>query len=170
MSGSLLRDAFAHHLWATERLLDACADLSSDRLTTPAPGTYGSIIDTLRHLVASDGWYLSFFREGAVEIDEKADVSLDELRSAITSNGAGWTELLAGDIDPDADIVEVDEGWELHSPTSLRLAQVLHHGTDHRSQVCTALTSLGVTPPDIDVWAYARATGRERGVELPASG
>ncbi len=35
-------------------------------------------------------------------------------------------------------------------------------GTDHRSQVCTALTSLGVEPPDIDVWAYARESGRER--------
>ena len=25
------------------------------------------------------------------------------------------------------------------------LAQALHHGTDHRSQICTALTSLGIT-------------------------
>jgi hypothetical protein len=40
--------------------------------------------------------------------------------------------------------------------------KVVHHGTDHRSQVCTALTSLGVEPPDIDVWAYAREFGRER--------
>jgi uncharacterized damage-inducible protein DinB len=44
----------------------------------------------------------------------------------------------------------------------VRLAQVVHHGTDHRSQVSTALTSLGVEPPDIDVWAYAREFGRER--------
>lgn len=50
----------------------------------------------------------------------------------------------------------------------VRLAQVVHHGTDHRSQVCTALTSLGVTPPEIDVWAYAQATGRERAEQAPA--
>jgi uncharacterized damage-inducible protein DinB len=78
-------------------------------------------------------------------------------------------EMLASSPDPDADIVEMDDGWEMHSPVSLRLAQVLHHGTDHRSQVCTALTSLGLTPPEVDVWAYARATGRERAVELPGS-
>jgi uncharacterized damage-inducible protein DinB len=47
-----------------------------------------------------------------------------------------------------------------------RLAQVVHHGTDHRSQVCTALTSLGVTPPGIDLWSFGEATGRTRAVYL----
>jgi uncharacterized damage-inducible protein DinB len=167
MNRSLLGDAFAHHLWATERLLDACGELTDEQLRTPAAGTYGSIIGTLRHLVSSDAWYLSFFDDDAQRVDEEADTSLVELRSAFAANGPRWMELLASDPDPDADIVEVDDGWEMHSPVSLRLAQVLHHGTDHRSQVCTALTSLGLTPPEVDVWAYARATGRERAVELP---
>lgn len=167
MTASLLSDAFAHHVWATERLIDECAALTPDQLKTPVPGTYGSIIDTLRHLVASDGWYLSFFRKGHVAIDEEADTSLAELRSAVTGNGAAWTELLAGETDPDRDVVELDDGWEVHSPVGLRLAQVVHHGTDHRSQVCTALTSLGLTPPEIDLWAFARASGRERAVAAP---
>ncbi len=95
------------------------------------------------------------------------EFSLDELRSAITSNGTAWTELLAEDPDPDTDIPELDNGQEIHSPMGVRLAQVVHHGTDHRSQVCTALTSLGVEPPVIDVWAYARASGRETAVPAP---
>lgn len=169
MKSSLLGDAFAHHLWATERLMDECAALTPDQLRTPVPGTYGSIMDTLRHLVGSDAWYLSFFDDATASVDEQAGAGLDDLRSAFASNGARWMELLAGDPDPDAEIVEVDDGWEVRSPTSLRLAQVVHHGTDHRSQICTALTSLGVTPPEIDVWAYARATGREQGIELPDS-
>jgi uncharacterized damage-inducible protein DinB len=36
----------------------------------------------------------------------------------------------------------------------------LHHGTDHRSQICTALTALGVEPPGIDAWAYGLQAGR----------
>ena len=44
--------------------------------------------------------------------------------------------------------------------------QVVHHGTDHRSQICTALTHLGVEPPLIDAWDWGEATGRTRGVEL----
>jgi uncharacterized damage-inducible protein DinB len=40
------------------------------------------------------------------------------------------------------------------------LAQAIHHGTDHRSQICTVLTSLGIEPPSIGVWDYAEATDR----------
>ena len=58
MSRSLLADAFVHHNWATLRLLDACADLDTVQLDTAVPGTYGSIIDTLRHLVGADSGYL----------------------------------------------------------------------------------------------------------------
>jgi uncharacterized damage-inducible protein DinB len=162
MTASLLDDAFAHHVWATERLIDGCATLTPEQLAVPAAGTYGSIIDTLRHLVSSDGWYLSFFREGPAPIDEEADVTLAELRSAITTNGAGWKELLEAGPDGEADIVERGDGWDFHSPLGFRLAQVVHHGTDHRSQICTALTSLGLTPPEIDLWAFGEATGRTR--------
>jgi uncharacterized damage-inducible protein DinB len=162
MTTSLLGEAFAHHVWATERLIDACDGLTPEQLRAPAPGTYGSIIDTLRHLVASDSWYLSFFREGAPTVDEEAERSLAELRSTITSNGATWTQVLAGELDADADVAEVGDGWTFHAPLGLRLAQVVQHGTDHRSQVCTALTSVGMTPPEIDLWSFGEATGRTR--------
>ncbi len=171
MTADFLRDAFAHHAWATERLIDECASLTAEQLRTPVPGTYGSIIATLRHLVASDRWYLSFFPSGErlAPMDEDAQVSLAELRSAMTGNGAAWADVLGGEEDPDRDVVEIDDVWEVHSPAGVRLAQAIHHGTDHRSQVCTALTALGLTPPDIDVWAYARETGREHGARLDAA-
>ena len=168
MTTSLLGDAFAHHIWATERLMDECATLTPEQLAAPAPGTYGSIIDTLRHLVEADSWYLSFFRDLSARTEEEAEMSLAELRSVMTSNGTAWTELLAGQIDPDADVVEHGDGWEVHVPMGIRLAQVIHHGTDHRSQVCTVLTSLGLTPPEIDLWSFSEATGRTR--EVPPSG
>ena len=162
MTASLLDDAFAHHIWATERLIDECAGLTAEQLTTPAPGTYGSILDTFRHLVSTDCWYLTFFRDEPQRIAEGAEVGLDKLRSAITGNGKGWMELLAGGLDGEADVVEHGDGWNFHSPTGFRLAQAIQHGTDHRSQICTALTSLGKEPPGIDLWAFGEATGRTR--------
>jgi uncharacterized damage-inducible protein DinB len=162
MTASVLNDAFAHHIWASERLIDECAALTPEQLRTPVPGTYGSIIDTLRHLVGSDCWNLSFFRDGIAQADEEKEAGLGELRSTITRNGAAWMEVVAGELDADTDIVEYDNGWEVRSPVGVRLAQVIHHGSDHRSHVCSGLTILGLTPPEIDVWAYARATGRER--------
>ena len=51
------------------------------------------------------------------------------------------------------------DGTQSHSPAGIRLAQALHHGTDHRSQICTGLTALGQEPPEIDVWAFGDETG-----------
>ena len=84
------------------------------------------------------------------------------LRDAMVSDGHAWSELLASEPDPDRVVTEVDDkdGSELDAVMGVRLAQTLHHGTDHRSQICTAMTSLGVEPPGIDVWEYGFATGR----------
>ena len=166
---SLLDDAFGHHIWANERLIDTCAALTDEQLRAPVAGTFGPILDTLRHLVSTDGWYLTFFGDRPNPIEEDAECSLDQLRAANTSNGEAWVELLAEDLDPERDIVEHGDGWEFHSPLAFRLAQAVHHGTDHRSQICTGLTSLGVEPPEIDLWAYGDATRRTRGVDLRAS-
>lgn len=159
---TLLDDAIAHHVWATERIIDTCAELSQERLTTPVPGTYGPIIDTLRHLVSADAWYLTFFGDAPQRLDEDARPDLAELRSVIGENGRDWAEILARNPDGETDMVEDGDGWRFHAPAGFRLAQVIQHGTDHRSQVCTALTSLGVEPPAIDLWAYGKATGRTR--------
>lgn len=159
---TLLDDAMAHHIWATERLIDVCAELTPDQVGAPVPGTYGSILGTLRHLVSSDGWYLTFFRDWTNLIDEDGDATLSELRSAIAANGAAWMELLAADPDPERDVLEHGDGWVFHAPLGFRLAQVVHHGTDHRSQICTGLTSLGIEPPEIDLWVYGEATARTR--------
>lgn len=167
MTTSLLSDAFRHHIWATEVILETCAGLTLEQLEAPAPGTYGPIIDTLRHIVQADSFYLSIFTNGRVElIDAEAKLDVGRLRSSFASYGAEYDALLAQEPDPEADFVERGDGGEFHSKMGLRLAQVVHHGSDHRSQICTALTSLGVTPPEIDLWAYGEATGRTRDVNL----
>jgi len=101
-----------------------------------------------------------------VAVSAKTGAGLDELRAAFAGYGPAYDELLATSPDPDAWVIERGEYGEFHSKMGLRLAQVVHHGSDHRSQVCTALTSLGITPPEIDLWAYGEAMGRTRDVEL----
>jgi len=167
MSRSLLGDAFAHHVWATLRLVDACLVLSPEQLGTAVPGTYGSILETQRHLVGSDSWYLfTMTGERSHRIDED-HMDLPELRAAMEGHGAAWSRVLGEDLDPDAVLGEVDDddGYEKHAAVGIRLAQAVHHGTDHRSQICTALTTLGVEPPGIDVWDFGLQDGRV--VEVP---
>jgi uncharacterized damage-inducible protein DinB len=167
---SILTDAFQHHVWANERILDACAAVREDQLTTAVPGTYGPIIDTLRHLVQADSFYLWVASGQTRElIPGENQLSIAELRSANVEHAAAYRELLAGDIDPDEDVVERGDGWSYAAKQGIRLAQIVHHGTDHRSQVCTGLTSLGIEPPDIDVWAYGATVARTRESEGVAS-
>jgi uncharacterized damage-inducible protein DinB len=161
MSRPLLADAFEHHVWATQRLVDACLALQPNQLETTVPGTYGSIIDTMRHLVGADCGYLFALTGGRTREIEEDQLDLAGLRVAMDANGPEWAAVVARDMDPDTDIVRHrDDGTDSHAPLGIRLAQVLHHGTDHRSQICTALTVLGVEPPEIDAWDYAESGGR----------
>jgi uncharacterized damage-inducible protein DinB len=161
MPSPVLAAAFAHHVWATVRLLDACAGLDPGQLATTAPGTYGSIIDTLRHIVGGDVFYLDVLRGGEPEPFDEAASDIPTLRSVMEAHNTVWQRLIAGDLDPDTVVVEYEEsGYETHAPLGIRLAQALYHGTDHRSQVCTALTTLGIEPPPIEVWDLARQDGR----------
>jgi uncharacterized damage-inducible protein DinB len=166
MTSSLLRDAFAHHVWATVRLVDVCLALSPEQLETAVPGTYGSILDIVRHLVGADTWYLFVMSGERTPIIDEDHMGLPELRAAMEGNGAAWSSLLGEDLEPDAVFVRRRrDGSETHAPISIRLAQALHHGTDHRSQICTVLTTLGVEPPLIDVWDFGEEAGRV--VEVP---
>ena len=172
MTRPILDDAFGHHVWATLQLIDACLALSEEQLATTVPGTYGSILDTMRHLVGGDAGYLYVLSQGQVsEITEAEEgrMTLADLRAVMERNGPIWSTVLAQDIDPDTIVARSrDDGTDSLVPVGVRLAQVVHHGTDHRSQVCTALTTLGIEPPEIDAWDYAAQGGRVTVVPTPA--
>ncbi len=162
MTRSDLEDAFGHHAWATARVIALCRSLTPDQLAAPVPGTYGSILGTLRHIVGGDAWYLFVLTGGAVPQIEEDAMGLEELDVVMQRHASAWSALLAQVGDPDIDVVTPvrDDGTVSHAPLGIRLAQALHHGTDHRSQICTGLTALGVEPPEIDVWAYGFEDGR----------
>lgn len=160
----ILADAFDHHVWATLRVIDACMALTPEQLETTVPGTFGSILATLRHIVGADSWYLYRTSGGRVDpIEDEDSMDVASLRSAMEGYADAWASVLADDPHPDTVISVVrDDGSETHAPMGIRLAQALHHGTDHRSQIATALTTLGIDPPEIDLWAFGQETGRVR--------
>lgn len=166
MNSSLLDEAFAHHVWATLELIDTCLVLTQEQLDEAVPGTYGSILETMRHFVGGDSLYLSHLTGDRVRRIDTDHMDLQELRAAMKTDEKAWIELLAMDLDPDAVVKDVDEaGYERDASIGIRLAQALNHGTDHRSHICTALTTLGVEPPGIDVWSFGAQTGRV--VDIP---
>ncbi|HEX7974403.1 MAG TPA: DinB family protein, partial [Anaerolineales bacterium] len=74
---------FLHYnLWANLRLIDACLDLAPEQLAASAPGVYGSIYDTLVHLIKAEARY--YKRLAGVSLDPpfswEAAPSLSEIR------------------------------------------------------------------------------------------
>ena len=49
-----LTTLFRHHLWANLRLLERCAELTGEHLDATLLGTFGSIRDTLQHIVLAE--------------------------------------------------------------------------------------------------------------------
>ncbi len=136
--------------------------LSVEELETSVPGTRGPMLETLRHIVLSDAFDLFVLTgDRAFDIDDE-HMTLAEARVTMERNGSGWAEYISRPLDPDEIVHEVDktDGYQRWAPVGFRLAGVLNHGTDHRSQVCTALTSLGVEPPKIDVFDFGLDAGR----------
>ena len=124
MARSLIDDAFAYHAWATLRLIDACAGLTPEQLATAAPATFGSIIETLRHIVGADAFDLGVAR-GEVSPDVDADhLDLPELRAMMEASGAGWLALVRETPDPEAVLREIDpgDGYQRDAPMGIRLA------------------------------------------------
>ena len=161
MTRSLLADAFGHHVWATLKLIDSLAGLTPEQLAMSVPGTYGSILETAQHLVGADCSYLFVIGGGSRPRIDEESMDVAALRAEMEINGPAWVEVLDDEIDPEQELLRIrDDGSTLLAPKGIRLAQVLHHGTDHRSQICTALTQLGIEPPAIDVWDFGRHDNR----------
>jgi uncharacterized damage-inducible protein DinB len=162
MTASLLEAAFAHHVWATSRLIDACIDLTVAELQTSVPGTRGPMLETVRHIVSSDTFDLFVLTRDSAFDSAEDTLTLAQARVAIARNGVGWAEYIARSLDPDELVHEIDttDGYQRWAPVGFRLAGVLNHGSDHRSQVCTALSALGLKPPRIDVFDFGVEAGR----------
>ena len=82
---SALSELFKHNLWANLRLLDVCARLDQVQLDATVPGTYGSIHDTLIHLITAEGRYVALLS------DRQPDQRFNE-----RTGFPGWEELRAG--------------------------------------------------------------------------
>jgi uncharacterized damage-inducible protein DinB len=157
-----LQYAFRHNSWATRQLIEACRDLTPEQLAATTPGAMGSVLQTLQHLVDTEAHRLGTLLTGRSPSwerrpDETPD--LDTLAARAEENERFWIDYLATPVDADQP-VRVGYGGKMWDVTAGPiLAQVVHHGSAHREQVCTILTVLGVEPPDLSGWGYAGAKG-----------
>jgi uncharacterized damage-inducible protein DinB len=146
---------FSHHLWANLSLLEICSGLSDEQLGASIPGTYGSIRDTLQHIVTAEKSYFSRISTGQIYRRPKGALPLTiaEMVESARTTGSGLIEwapkVQAGDT------VEIDwDGTLRDVPKTILLTQAINHATEHRAQIMATLTQIGIQPPDLDSWTY----------------
>lgn len=158
-----LVDAFRHNAWATSQLLQVAQGLTGDQLQATTPGTFGSIIDTFWHIISSEASYCRRLSGEAPSWDYRASEppSLAELTARADEMAARWDRFLEAPFDAERTfLIPWDDGIPRDVPAGVILTQALHHGTEHRAQICTILTTLGIPTPDLGAWDYAAATDR----------
>jgi uncharacterized damage-inducible protein DinB len=141
-----------HNLWANRALLEFCAGLDRAALDRATPGTYGTLLATIQHVVSGEQWYvwiLSGERIGT-PIDENVPQPLEDLISIATRTGERAIELASSD---DADRRVKVDGKDWSAGTIY--AQLVHHGNEHRGQAKSILGANGIEPPGVSAWGFA---------------
>ena len=151
-----LEEAFQHHLWATEKLIEHLRGLPQEALETGGAGVYGEVLATLSHMMGADGRYLTYLEGNSPPPGHDTTRALDVLAEELREHAVRWRMALANVDQLDITLAPRGERPEMPHATNLLFAQALHHGTDHRTQICTVLSSNGFESPDLDVWQYWR--------------
>ena len=154
-----LPDFFQYNLWANLRLLEACGQLSDAQLDATTKGTFGSVRETLKHMLASEEGYARTLT-GKIPTPPLEDLTpfpaFDELRRRAQGSGEALiTFAEQGDQGELSQILHLD-GGTYDAPVIVVVIQAIDHGIDHRSQIATLLSQQDIELPDnfLDAWAY----------------
>ena len=157
MNENFLEKIFEHNSWANQKIIQACYALSDEQLDAePHSVTKGNIRRTLVHLVSSQQSYLRTLTLPLEERRQSPTVEFSELQESASKSGEGLLALAKGEQKPFDSRLQTRDGYYVE-PWVL-MVQIINHATEHREQISSMLSAQGVTPPDLDGWAYGEAT------------
>jgi uncharacterized damage-inducible protein DinB len=150
-----LVELIRYNNWANAQVLAACQNLAADQLAAAAPGAYGTIRDTLGHILRAEADYVGRLTghrpQPSFEWADQpalADVSL------FAGQVAGALLDAVQRIPPTHIVHEEEDGNTLDYQARALFIQVVNHGVEHRTNITTILSSLGLPAPEIDGWGY----------------
>ena len=156
MTENSLMRLFEHNNWANMRIIQACYALSDEQLDAePQSATKGSIRGTLSHLVTSQRGYLALLTLPA-EARPTTPLAFAELEESASKSGEGLLALLRDQSNFPKTRLQTRDGFYVEP--WVVMVQIINHATEHREQIKSMLSALGVTAPNIDGWDYGEAT------------
>lgn len=154
-----LENLYDYGYWANRRLWRVMAQLTPEQFTQDVAGSYGSVRNTMVHVLSAEWGWLS--RCGGPERGpalKPADFpTLDSLVATWTKVEGYVREVLSTLKDEDL-YREVEYSNPQGEKRRMRLGELLqhaaHHGVHHRGQVALLLRLLGLTPGNFDALFY----------------
>jgi uncharacterized damage-inducible protein DinB len=155
---SVFAKIFQHNTWANLTLLDFCKGLNDEQLDTAVIGGFGTIRNTLMHYVFAEVDYINLATNKWPPV-----IPSEEHFTGfqILKDGAQWAgdELLQlAQSAQDNPIVRVMRPSEpiYEFPLTGLMVQLINHSTEHRTQIASIITHLGIEPPSMSGWKYMR--------------
>jgi uncharacterized damage-inducible protein DinB len=168
---SVLTTLFAHNAWANLKLLDFCEQLSDAQLDTAAIGGFGSLRDTLLHIVDAE---VSYVERVNGKLPAKPRVPDQFPPFAVLKDVVHWAgdELLqlALSARKDTSVRQRPPRMLIQYRLASLMVQAVSHSTEHRTQISAIITQLGLEPPDMSAWQYMDEIGELRELGTDAEG
>ena len=167
MNADAVRTLYRFSAWATARILDHAARLRADELAKPSGASFGTVRETLVHIMAAQLIWLSRWQGTSPTslLDAREFPDVASIRARWRGIEADTQRFVAGVTDADlAKVVEYrntrGERWAY--PLWQQLVHQVNHATQHRGEVAAALTELGHSPGDLDFLIFIDETEPRR--------
>ena len=141
--------------WANQRLMAICMNLGEDLLATRIPGAYGSIPETVGHLLRAEAGFLKRIHGTGPQPAFKWEdgPSLAQMATFAAEVGEAFMDTLQR-VPPTQNVHEEENGRTFDYQARQLYMAVVYHGIAHRTDITTFLNNQGVTLPELDVWGY----------------
>ena len=152
-----------YNAWANRRLYEACATLPPAELVAPRAIFFGSIHQTLNHILVGDRMWLARLDgadSGIKSLDTVLYEDFADLRTAREEEDAGLIRRVeafdAHDLNREIEYSSITMGAQ-RSRLHEILSHVFNHQTHHRGQVHACLSGTTASPPPLDLMYFLRA-------------
>ena len=158
LAESTFMEFILYNNWANQQVLQACQKLSEAQLAALIPGAYGTIRDTLEHIIRGETHYLRLLTGTCPPplFNWEARPGLADMTAYAAQVGAALVEM-AQRTRPTDQVVEEFEGKQFHYQALAVFIQIINHGIEHRTNITTILNQGPQKPPDVDGWGYLNA-------------
>ena len=156
-----LLDLVQYNDWANERFATALTGLDAATLSTPITSSFGSVRETLAHIVSAEWIWLRRWEGESPSATPPwvAEESAEQLLARLEMVRADRQAFLNAPDDDDF-VRAIDyrnlAGQSYRNSLADLIRHVVNHSTYHRGQAATQLRQLGEVPPSTDFIVYRR--------------